>query len=169
MKLSCKHRRQNHRLIVVLAFAILAPSLLMAEGRPGFYSPEFSSFERNHYDVSFDSFLADTASTGNSTGLRCTGSECTTAQFTSSSDMDQYGLGIAFFTPHVNRLSFGLSANSTDWSGSSSQDTWAGLDTRYDTNHAVSLMVSGSYLLSDVSMITASFSQDRSASAVECH
>ena len=151
--------------IAVLAFVISAPSLLVAEDRPGFYSPEFRPFERNYYDLSFYSSVSDTASVGNSTSLRCTGSECETAQFTSSSDMDQYGFGITLATPHINGLSFGSSVRYTDWSGVTSQDTWAGLDTRYDTNHAVSLRVSGSYLLSDDSIIKVSLSQDKSASA----
>ena len=148
-----------------MAFVISAPSLLVAEDRPGFYSPEFRPLERNYYDLSFDSSVSDTASVGNSTSLRCTGSECETAQFTSSSDMDQYGFGITLATPHINGLSFGSSVRYTDWSGVTSQDTWAGLDTKYDTNHAVSLRVSGSYLLSDDSIIKVSLSQDKSASA----
>ena len=156
---------KNFRPVVVLAVLIISPSLLLAEDRPGFYNPEFRSFVRNHYDLSFRTSVGNTSSTGNRTSLRCTGSVCTTAQFKSSSDIDQYGFGVSFVTPHVNRLSFGLSVNSTDWSASASQDTWAGLDTRYETNRAVSLMVSSSYLLSEVSMITASFSQARSASA----
>lgn len=165
MKLFNEYHPENHKLIAVLAFVISAPSLLVAEDRPGFYSPEFRPFERNYYDLSFDSSVSDTASVGNSTSLRCTGSECETAQFTSSSDMDQYGFGITLATPHINGLSFGSSVRYTDWSGVTSQDTWAGLDTRYDTNHAVSLRVSGSYLLSDDSIIKVSLSQDKSASA----
>ena len=165
MKLFNECHPENHKLIAVLAFVISAPSLLVAEDRPGFYSPEFRPFERNYYDLSFDSSVSDTASVGNSTSLRCTGSECETAQFTSSSDMDQYGFGITLATPHINGLSFGSSVRYTDWSGVTSQDTWAGLDTRYDTNHAVSLRVSGSYLLSDDSIIKVSLSQDKSASA----
>ena len=165
MKLFNKYLPENHRLIAVLAFVISAPSLLVAEDRPGFYSPEFRPFERNNYDVSFNSSLGNTASTSNNAGLRCAGSDCTSAQFTSSSDMDQYGFGISFATPHINGLSFGSSVNQNDWSSSNSQDTWEGIDTRYDTNREVSLGVSGSYLLSDVSMITASISQDRSSSA----
>lgn len=167
MKLFNEYHPENHKLIAVLAFVISAPSLLVAEDRPGFYSPEFRPFERNYYDLSFDSSVSDTASVGNSTSLRCTGSECETAQFTSSSDMDQYGFGITLATPHINGLSFGSSVRYTDWSGVTSQDTWAGLDTRYDTNHAVSLRVSGSYLLSDDSIIKVSLSQDKSASANE--
>lgn len=165
MKLFNEYHPENHKLIAVLAFVISAPSLLVAEDRPGFYSPEFRPLERNYYDLSFDSSVSDTASVGNSTSLRCTGSECETAQFTSSSDMDQYGFGITLATPHINGLSFGSSVRYTDWSGVTSQDTWAGLDTRYDTNHAVSLRVSGSYLLSDDSIIKVSLSQDKSASA----
>ena len=165
MKLFNEYHPENRKLIAVLAFVISAPSLLVAEDRPGFYSPEFRPFERNYYDLSFDSSVSDTASVGNSTSLRCTGSECETAQFTSSSDMDQYGFGITLATPHINGLSFGSSVRYTDWSGVTSQDTWAGLDTRYDTNHAVSLRVSGSYLLSDDSIIKVSLSQDKSASA----
>ena len=165
MKLFNEYHPENHKLIAVLAFVISAPSLLVAEDRPGFYSPEFRPFERNYYDLSFDSSVSDTASVGNSTSLRCTGSECETAQFTSSSDMDQYGFGITLATPHINGLSFGSSVRYTDWSGVTSQDTWAGLDTKYDTNHAVSLRVSGSYLLSDDSIIKVSLSQDKSASA----
>ena len=161
MKLFNEYHPENHRLIAVLAFVISAPSLLVAEDRPGFYSPEFPPLERNYYDLSFDSSVSDT----DSTSLRCIGSDCTTAQFTSSSDMDQYGFGITFVTPHINGLSFGSSVRYTDWSGVTSQDTWAGLDTRYDTNHAVSLRVSGSYLLSDDSIIKVSLSQDKSASA----
>ena len=165
MKLFNEYHPENRKLIAVLAFVISAPSLLVAEDRPGFYSPEFRPLERNYYDLSFDSSVSDTASVGNSTSLRCTGSECETAQFTSSSDMDQYGFGITLATPHINGLSFGSSVRYTDWSGVTSQDTWAGLDTRYDTNHAVSLRVSGSYLLSDDSIIKVSLSQDKSASA----
>ena len=165
MKFFNEYHPQNHRVIAVLAFVISAPSLLVAEDRPGFYSPEFRPLEHNYYDLSFDSSVSDTASVGNSTSLRCTGSECETAQFTSSSDMDQYGFGITLATPHINGLSFGSSVRYTDWSGVTSQDTWAGLDTRYDTNHAVSLRVSGSYLLSDDSIIKVSLSQDKSASA----
>ena len=165
MKLFNEYHPENHKLIAVLAFVISAPSLLVAEDRPGFYSPEFRPLERNYYDLSFDSSVSDTASVGNSTSLRCTGSECETAQFTSSSDMDQYGFGITLATPHINGLSFGSSVRYTDWSGVTSQDTWAGLDTKYDTNHAVSLRVSGSYLLSDDSIIKVSLSQDKSASA----
>ena len=165
MKLFNEYHPENRKLIAVLAFVISAPSLLVAEDRPGFYSPEFRPLERNYYDLSFDSSVSDTASVGNSTSLRCTGSECETAQFTSSSDMDQYGFGITLATPHINGLSFGSSVRYTDWSGVTSQDTWAGLDTKYDTNHAVSLRVSGSYLLSDDSIIKVSLSQDKSASA----
>jgi len=165
MKLFNEYHPENHKLIAVLAFVISAPSLLVAEDRPGFYSPEFRPLERNYYDLSFDSSVSDTASVGNSTSLRCTGSECETAQFTTSSDMDQYGFGITLATPHINGLSFGSSVRYTDWSGVTSQDTWAGLDTKYDTNHAVSLRVSGSYLLSDDSIIKVSLSQDKSASA----
>ena len=156
---------KNHRLIAILAFVISAPSLLVAEERPGFYSPEFRPFERNYYDLSFDTSVSATASVGNSTSMRCMGSDCTTAQFTSSSETDVDGFGIAFFTPHINGLSFGSSVRYIDWSAITSQDTWAGLDTRYDTNQEVSLRVSGSYLLSDDSIIKASLSQDKSASA----
>jgi hypothetical protein len=169
MKLFNEYHPKNHRLIVVLAFVISAPSLLMAEDRPGFYSPEFLFFERNYYDVSFNSSLDNTASTGNNTGVRCTGSDCTTAQFTSSSDMDRYGFGISFATPHINGLSFESSVNYNDWSSSNSQDSWNGRMTTYDTNHADSLRVSGSYLLSDVSMITTSLSQARNTSANQTH
>lgn len=160
-----EYHSQNHWLIAVLAFIISAPSLLVAEDRPGFYSPEFRPLERNYYDLSFDSSVSNTASVGNSTNLRCIGSDCTTAQFTSSSDMDQYGFGITFDTPHFNGLSFGSAVSYTDWRGVTSQDTWAGLDTTYHTNHAVLFRVSGSYLLADVSMITATLSQNKSASA----
>ena len=164
-----EYQPKNHRLIVVLAFVTSTPSLLMAEDRPGFYSPEFLPFERNYYDVSFNSSLVNTASTGNNTGLRCTGSDCTTTQFTSSSDMDRYDFGISFATPHINGLSLGSSVNYADWSSSNSQDTWNGRVTTYDTNYTDSLTVSGSYLLSDVSMITASLSQSRSSSANQTH
>jgi hypothetical protein len=169
MKLFIKYPRKNHKLIAVLAFAISAPSLLVAEDRPGFYSPEFRPFERNHYDMSFNSSLANTASTGSNTGLRCTGSDCTTAQFTSSSNMDRYGFGISFATPHINGLSFGSSVNYNDWRSSNSQDTWNGRMTTHDTNHTYSLRVSGSYLLSDVSLITASLFQDKSSSINQTH
>jgi hypothetical protein len=168
MKLFNRYHRKNHKLIAVLAFAISAPSLLVAEDRPGFYSPEFRPFERNHYDMSFNSSLANTASTGSNTGLRCTG-DCTTAQFTSSSNMDRYGFGISFATPHINGLSFGSSVNYNDWRSSNSQDTWNGRMTTHDTNHTDSLRVSGSYLLSDVSLITASLSKDKSSSANQTH
>lgn len=156
-------------LIAVLAFAISAPSLLIAEDRPGFYRPDFLPFKRNYYDVSFNSSLRNTTSAGNNTSLRCNGNDCTAGQFTSSSDMDQYGFGISFVTPHINRLSFGSSVNYTDGSSSTSQGTWAGRTTTYDTNHTVALRFSGSYLLSDVSMITASLSQARSTSANQTH
>lgn len=164
-----EYHPQNHWLIAVLAFVISAPSAVVAEDRPGFYSPEFRPLERNYHDLSFDSSVSDTASVGNSTSLRCIGSDCTTAQFNSSSDMDQYGFGVTFVTPHVNRLSFGASVNYNDWSSSNSQDTWNGRITTHDSNQADSLRVSGSYLLSDVSMITASLSQDRGSSANQTH
>lgn len=169
MRLFNEYHPQNHMMISVLAFVISAPSAVVAEDRPGFYSPQFRPLERNYYELSFNSSVIDTDSVGNSTSLRCIGSECTTAQFTSSSDMDQYGFGITFVTPHVNRLSFGASVNYNDWSSSNSQDTWNGRMTRHDTNHDVALNLFGSYLLSDLSMVTASLSQARSSSANQTH
>ena len=169
MKLLYECPIKNHWLLAVLAFVISTPSVVAAEDRPGFYSPQFRPLERNYYELSFNSSVIDTDSVGNSTSLRCIGSECTTAQFTSSSDMDQYVFGITFVTPHVNRLSFGASVNYNDWSSSNSQDTWNGRITTNDNNHTDSLRVSGSYLLSDVSMITASLSQDKSSSANQTH
>ena len=160
---------KNFRPVVVLAVLIISPSLLLAEDRPGFYSPQFRPLERNYYELSFNSSVIDTDSVGNSTSLRCIGSECTTAQFTSSSDMDQYGFGITFVTPHVNRFLFGAAVNYNDWSSSNSQGSWNGRITTHDTNHTDSLRVFGSYLLSGVSMITASLSQDKSSSANQTH
>ena len=169
MKLLYECPIKNHWLLAVLAFVISAPSVVVAEDRPGFYSPQFRPLERNYYELSFNSSVIDTDSVGNSTSLRCIGSECTTAQFTSSSDMDQYGFGITFVTPHVNRLSFGASVNYNDWSSSNSQDTWNARMTRHDTNHDVAFNLFGSYLLSDLSMVTASLSQARSSSANQTH
>ena len=160
---------KKHKLITVLAFVFNAPSLLMAEDRPGFYSPEFRSFERNYYDVSYNTSVGDTASTFNSRYLRWDGSEFRATQVTSSNDMDQYGFGISFVTPHVNRFSLGSSVNYTDWRSSASQDTWNGRTSTNDTDHNVALRFSGSYLLSDVSIITASLLQARSTSANQTH
>ena len=155
---------KNHRLIVALAFVISTPSLLMAEDRPGFYSPEFLPFERNYYDVSFNSSLGNTASTGNNTGLSCTGSECKTSQFASSSDMDQYRFGISFATPYVNRLSFGASFNHFNTDYSKSNETWSGTNTSTVNSKQNSVNLRASYLLTPDSMIMASVSQDRSSS-----
>jgi len=165
MKLFNKYHPKNHRLIAVLAFVISAPSLLVAEDRPGFYSPEFLPFERNYYEVSFNSSLGNTASTGNHTGLRCTGSECETARFASSGDMDQYGFGISFATPHVNRLNFGASFSHSNTDNSNSNETWSGTNTSTVNSKQKSVNLRASYLLTPDSMITASVSQDRSSSA----
>ena len=160
-----EYHPQNHRLIAVLAFIISAPSLLVAEDRPGFYSPEFRPLERNYYDLSFDSSVSDTASVGNSTSLRCSGSECETAQFASSGDMDRYGFGISFATPHVNRLSFGASFSHFNTDNSNSNETWSGTNTSTVNSKQKLVNLRASYLLTPDSRIAASVSQDRVSSA----
>jgi len=165
MKLFNEYHPENRKLIAVLAFVISAPSLLVAEDRPGFYSPEFRPLERNYYDLSFDSSVSDTASVGNSTSLRCSGSECETAQFASSGDMDRYGFGISFATPHVNRLSFGASFSHFNTDNSNSNETWSGTNTSTVNSKQKLVNLRASYLLTPDSRVAASVSQDRVSSA----
>ena len=165
MKIFNEYHPENHKLIAVLAFVISAPSLLVAEDRPGFYSPEFRPLERNYYDLSFDSSVSDTASVGNSTSLRCSGSECETAQFASSGDMDGYGFGISFATPHVNRLSLGASFSHFNTDNSNSNETWSGTNTSTVNSKQKLVNLRASYLLTPDSRVAASVSQDRVSSA----
>jgi len=163
MRLLRKRQFANHWPVVVVASVFIAPSLLMAEDRPGFYSSEFRSFERTEYITSLSALSVGGSYTGNGTVVRCSGSECTSGQFDRYGTQDLNNYSISFFSPHINNLSVGASFGRADGRYSNSQETLDGLHTAENANRGMGWNVHGSYLLSDDSQITSSISQYRNS------
>ena len=156
---------KKYYLLILICAAILNPSLLVAEERPGFYSSEPRRLELTKYEVSLITSNGGSSTNGISTNIRCVGDNCVSDQFAHSGISKSNTYGFRFVTPHLNKLSLGVLVNSAYANSTNSTETWSGTNTSTNINTTKSINLNASYLLSPNTLVVGSIMQDRSSFA----
>ena len=156
---------KKYYLLILICAAILNPSLLVAEERPGFYSSEPRRLELSKYEVSLITSNGGSSTNGISTNIRCVGDNCASDQFAYSGTSKSNTYGFGFVTPHLNKLSLGVLVNSAYANSTNSNETWSGTNTSTNINTTKSINLNASYLLSPNTLVVGSIMQDRSSFA----
>lgn len=153
----------KYYLWVFLGLVITNPSVLAAEDRPGFYSSEFRSFERDEYVLGVNTARDGGSASGESTGVSCVGNNCTSHKSAFSVTSNGYAFGMGLSTPHFNKLSFGALTYETNRRFALSDGT----QSETDTWHEKALDLAVSYLMSPDNMLSGSIREVRGSFANE--